>query len=75
MTKVKQTKYFLQRVNGERLYCRVDIAMKIKQGKYLTNEILYHQKISVVWYISNTVFTWPLKSLPRYTVQVAEIGE
>ena len=42
-TKIKLTKYFLQRINGVSLYYRVVIATKIKPGKieptkYFTGE-------------------------------------
>ena len=56
-TKIKPAKYFLQRINGVSLYCRVVIATKIKPGKNLTAEILYRQKIPDLRYILMHTYT------------------
>ena len=45
MTKIKRTKYFHRHINGVSSYGRVVIAMKIKPGENLTDEIFYRQKI------------------------------
>ena len=39
MTKIKPAKYFLRRINGVNLYCRVVIVTKIKPGENLIDEI------------------------------------
>ena len=45
-TEIKLVKYFLRRINGTSLCCRVVIVIKIKPGKNLTDEIFYRPKIS-----------------------------
>ena len=48
--KIKPTKYFLRRINGVSLYCRVIIATKIKPRKHLTDEMFYRRKIPKLRY-------------------------
>ena len=49
-TKIKKTKYFLRRIIGVSLYCRVVITTKIKPGEDLTEEIFHRRKIPKLWY-------------------------
>ena len=51
MTKIKPMKYFLRRINGVSLYCRVVIATKIKPRENLTDEIFYRRKIPDLQYV------------------------
>ena len=56
-TKIKPTKYFLRRVNGVFLYCRVVIVTKIKLGENLTDEMFYQQKIPDLRYCMSVHYT------------------
>ena len=51
MTKIKQAKYFLGRINGVNLFQPVVIAKKIKSGEHLIGEIFYQRKISDLQYV------------------------
>ena len=56
--KINPTKYFLQHINGEILYCRAVIVLKIKLGKNLTDEIFYCRKIPNLWYLTRPFKKW-----------------
>ena len=55
-------KYFLRRINEVSLYCRVVIAMEIKPGENLIDEIFYRQKIPDLQYVGHNVFMHYLTS-------------
>ena len=60
MTKIKPAKYFLRRINGVSLYCRVVIAMTIKPHENFMDEIFYRGKIPELCYYNNlpSEFLW-----------------
>ena len=78
MTKIRPLKYFLPRLNGVSLYCRVVIATKIKPGENLTGKKfsiygILGYRLRYDWACSTWVYTHKLVIRGMWNSSVAKI--